>query len=148
LVTGVRVDVEIDAAAGMLDGIRQRLDDPRPLLDLMADEIREYEADVFATRGFGRWEALDPEYAKRKGAGRMLVDDGGLLRSLTRHPAPDAVERISGDSVTVASTDVAAIMHKHGRHVPRRDPAPAPPRRYVDKWAQTLLRALVDGERG
>lgn len=144
--TRLVVDVDVDPAAGLLDGVRERLDNPRPLLELMADEIRDYEADVFRTRGFGRWPALDPETAKRKKGGRMLVDTGGLLRSLTRHPAPGAVERISGDSVTVASTDVAAIMHKHGRHVPKRDPAPTPPRRYVTDWAQTLLRAVVDGE--
>lgn len=145
--TRLVVDVDVDPAAGLLDGVRERLENPRPLLELMAEEIRDYERDVFATRGFGRWPALDPDYAKRKGGGRMLVDTGGLLDSLTRHPARGAVQRISGDSVTVASTDVAAIMHKHGRHVPRRDPAPAPPRRYVAKWAQTLLRAVVDGER-
>jgi phage gpG-like protein len=144
-VTGLNVDVDVSAAAGMLDALEEKLNNPRPLLAVLADEIRDYEGRVFATRGFGRWQRLDPETARRKRAGRVLVDTGDMLRSLTRYPAKDAVQDFGADSVTVATTDVAAIMHQHGRHVPKRDPAPAPSRGEVEKWADAMLSALFDG---
>lgn len=142
---GLALDIGVRADGGLLDGIVGRLKQPTPLLKLMADEIRDYEGKVFASRGFGAWPALDPVTSAEKHGGALLVDTGGLLRSLTRYPAPNAVERIAGDSVTVATDDVAAIMHQHGRHVPKRNPAPAPSRAVVAGWAQTLLDALLDG---
>lgn len=141
--TQLYVDVDVTAAAGMLDGIEQRLSNPRPLLQLLAEEIRDYEKDVFRTGGFGRWEALDPETAQRKGSSRILVDTGGLLESLTRYPARNAVQTITEDSVTVASTDVAGVMAQ--RRKPARNPAPAPSRAQVAGWAQRMLRTLLDG---
>jgi phage gpG-like protein len=139
------VDVDARVAAGMLDAIEKRLANPRPLLEALADEIRDYESRVFATGGFGAWPALDPETLATKHGRRMLVDTGNLLQSLTRYPAADAVQRITSDSVTVATTDVAAIMHQHGRHVPKRNPAPAPSRSQVADWAHVLLSDLLEG---
>jgi phage gpG-like protein len=143
--TRLSVDVDVDAAAGMLDELAAKLENPRPLLEVLADEIRDYERQVFATRGFGRWPALDLETARRKRGGRVLVDTGDMLASLTRYPARDAVQDFGADSVTVATTDVAAIMHQHGRHSPKRNPAPAPSSTQVRQWADTALRALLEG---
>lgn len=142
--TRLDVDVDVTAAAGMLDGIEQKLANPRPLLEHLADEVRGYESDVFTTRGFGRWPALDPETARRKRGGRLLVDTGDMLRSLTRYPAKDAVQDITGDTLTVASKDVAALMHQRGAHgMPKRNPAPAPSRTQVRGWAESMLSALL-----
>lgn len=143
--TRLSVDVDVDVAAGMLDELAGKIENPRPLLTVLADEIRDYERQVFATRGFGRWPAVDAETARRKRGGRVLVDTGDMLAALTRYPARDAVQDFTTDSVTVATTDVAAIMHQHGRHVPKRNPAPAPTRTHVRQWADAALRALLEG---
>lgn len=143
--TRLLVDVDVDPAVGMLEVLERKLANPRPLLEVLAEQIRDYEGQVFATRGFGRWPALDAETARRKRGGRVLVDTGDMLASLTRYPAANAVQDLGTDTVTVASTDVAAIMHQHGRHVPKRNPAPAPSRNQVRKWADQMLSVLLDG---
>lgn len=141
-----RLVVEFEASESVLDRLARQLDNPRPLLAVLAEEIRDYEAKVFASRGFGRWPSLDPETARRKRGGRVLVDSGDMLRSLTHYPAKDAVQDFASDSVTVGTRHVAAIMHKRGaRGMPKRNPAPAPSSAQVRGWADAMLAALLDG---
>lgn len=138
------VDVDVSLADDLIDRLIVAAEDPRPALHAAADAIRDYEADVFRTGGFGAWPDVTAEWARRKKGRRTLVNTGGLLRSFTRYPAPHAVETIGSDSVFVGSTHVAGIMHQAGRGGPRRNPAPAPSRRYVEQWARAVLDALID----
>lgn len=123
------------------------MDNPKSLLLLMADEIRDYEKTVFASAGLGTWGALDPSTVAEKHGGRILVDTGGLLKSLTSRGG-GGVQRIAGDSVTVATTEISAVMAQRGaRGMPKRNPAPKPSSGIVQGWARTLLGALIDGTR-
>ncbi len=138
--------VHVDSAAAelMLTDLIDRVDAPDVLLRFLGEEIADYEAEVFATQGHGSWAALDPDTVKSKGSGRVLVDTGDLLDSLTRPGASGT--RIAGDSVTISTSEVSGLFAQRGaRGMPQRNPAPAPPPRVVQQWGEHLLQALVDG---
>lgn len=138
----VYVDFDVTAAEEMLDDLTDRLDRPEGALRFLGDELLDYGSEVFATRGFGTWAADDPYTVKSKGSGRVLVDNGDLLDSLTGRSAVE----ISGDTVSVVSDDVAGIMAKRGaRGAPKRDPFPVPSPTKVAGWAEDLLGFLVEG---
>jgi phage gpG-like protein len=135
------LDAELDAGVDMLDAVRERFEDARPGLERVADDMRKYEKSVFSTRGGSRTRWKPTEEDKR----RILVDTGGLLKSLTVEGAPNAVEKITADSVFIGTTHPAAIHHQRGRKgMPRRNPVPKPSPRRVKNWAQTFLSALID----
>lgn len=137
-------EVDVAGAEQMLDEIQQRLDDPTSLLRFLAEEISDYESEVFATQGFGTWGALDPDTVRAKGSGRVLVDTGDLLASLTNANAGSV--KIVGDTVTVSSGEVSGIMAQRGaRGMPKRNPAPEPSPAKVQQWGEHLLQALVEG---
>lgn len=137
--------VDATAADLMLEGILERIDNPDPLLRYLAGEILDYEAEVFATAGFGTWSPLDPDTILAKGSSRILVDDGDLLADLT---SARADVEISGDTVTIATDHPAAEYLKRGaRGMPKRDPAPEPPPARVEKMAEGLLGFIVAGRR-
>jgi hypothetical protein len=127
-------------ASSLLEGIADRLGSPHAMLDLLVDDVHEYERDVFATNGHGQWPALSPN---TDGSGRMLVDQGDLLAALTTNAD------LMGDSASVNADDVAhARFHGTGTsRMPRRDPAPPPPGSTVTEWAADLLGYVVDGQR-
>jgi hypothetical protein len=142
--TGLTVDVTTELAVDLFDRVSTALENPRQALEAVADDIRDYEAEVFRTGGLGDWPSVEADWAQRKRGNRTLVDTGELLKSLTRYPATGAVQKITDDSVTVATTLVAGIMAQRGDGGPERNPAPAPSRRHVERWAQTLLQGLID----
>lgn len=138
--------VDATAADTMLEGLLDRIEDPDPLLRFLGEEILDYEAEVFATGGFGVWAPLDPYTVKAKGSSRILVDTGGLLDELTR-PGGRSV-RVVGDAVEVVSDDpVAGYLARGARGMPKRDPAPSPPASRVELWAEDLLGFIVGGGR-
>jgi hypothetical protein len=124
----LEIDVEASAAERMVDGIHQRTDNARPLLDLLVDEVHDYESELFATGGHGQW------------AGADLIDTGTLMRELTSN------ETLAGEDAHV-DADVAYAKYLKGgaRGAPPRDPAPEPPAGLVASWAHLLLGAIVDG---
>jgi len=134
----ISVLVDDSRAQGMLGTLHGRV--VSDLLDEAADDLVEYQEEVFATGGFGAWAPLDPKTVALKGSSRILVDTGGLLRDLTARP------KVRGDSAEV-STDHAGAPHlKAGaRGMPKRDPSPAPHPRVLHEWSQGLLDTLVQG---
>lgn len=134
------VDVDVSAPAALLDGMIGRLENQRTLMGVLAHGLEEYEEDVFASRGRGQWAPDDPDTIEAKGSGRVLVDSGDLLRNLT-------TARIQGDTVSVVQGDAfyGSFLRDGDRGMPRRDPAPAPERRDVERWAEQLLGYIVDG---
>lgn len=77
--------IDVDARAGldMLRRLVDSVDNPRPLLDALAGDVRDYVGDMFATGGRGAWPKLNAATVRLKGHGRVLIDDGGLAASLT-----------------------------------------------------------------
>jgi hypothetical protein len=138
----VRLIVEVDASVPRdhLRQMSQRAGDARPLMTLLARDLEDYERDVFTTRGFGAWPADDSDTVEQKGSTRVLVDTGGLLRQLTS-------ARIMGETVIVdqGSHFYARFLRDGDRGMPRRNPAPRPERRHVQKWADNLVHFIITG---
>jgi hypothetical protein len=136
------VEADVRGPSDLLQGIADRFDNPRGALTLLGGLLADYEREVFATRGLGRWPADDPATVRLKNSGRVLVQTGGLLENLT-----DA--HIEGDSVVVNSGDSkqAAYLKRGARGMPPRDPAPMPDHGRVQDWAEQVLGYLIDGRR-
>lgn len=134
------VDVVLEGPTSRLQGMADRLTHTGPLMKMLAHGLEEYEREVFATSGRGTWAPDDPDTVELKGTGRTLVDSGNLLRELTS-------AKISGDTVRVVNGDAfyARFLRDGDRGMPRRNPAPAPPRSTVSKWADQVLGYVIDG---
>lgn len=136
--------VDATAADRMVVGILERIEDPDPLLRFLGEQVADFEAEVFATRGFGTWAPLDPATVQIKGSTRVLVDNGDLLDDLTR-PSGGSI-RHEEDSVAVITDEQAAAYLKRGaRGMSVRDPAPEPPASRVERWAEDALGFIIDG---
>ncbi len=134
--------LEDHAARRLLDNIGDRLEHPGGLLDVLVDEIHDYERDVFATGGHGTWPALAEGTLRQKSGGQVLVDSGDLLAALTTS------KDLLGDEAVVAADVEHAAYHRYGTsRMPRRDPTPEPGQQVVEGWARTALDYIVDGRR-
>lgn len=140
--TVVSVDVDVAPAHGLLDTIVGRLEDDRGIFDLLGGLLEDYEKDVFASRGSGAWAPDSSDTIELKGGSRVLVDTGNLLNELTH------AKRV-GEAVQVDAGDAyyARFLRDGDRGMPKRNPAPAPDRAQVSRWADQLVRFLVDGTR-
>jgi phage gpG-like protein len=78
--------------------LQTQLSDLSPSMGLIAEDVREMEAEQFSSAGAAGgtpWAALAPSTVKRKhGAGGILIKSGALLDSLTNPASPDHVEAI------------------------------------------------------
>lgn len=136
------IESDIADAHRLLEGIGDRLQQSRPLLAELGDELREHAEAAFATGGFGTWAPLSPQRVSEKGSSRILIDTGGLLDSLTGGGSVD----IDDESVTLSSDHPGGGFARAGaRGAPRRDPLPEPPGGVVDDWADLALGFFVDG---
>lgn len=135
------IDVDVTAPREALDQIRGRLDQPRTLLQRMGLLLEEYEREVFATRGHGQWQTLDPATVDLKSSGQVLVDAGDLLGFLTTATVEN------DDTVAVNQGDAfyGRFLRDGDRGMPRRDPAPEPPHDTQEQWADEVLAFLTDG---
>lgn len=140
----MRLLAEVDATGARteLAGMAERVQS-RSLMTVLARGLEDYQREVFATRGFGAWPRNDEDTLEQKSGSRVLVDTGGLLRQLTH-----ADVAFAGDSVQVdAGTLFHARFLKDGAGaMPRRDPAPRPTPRHVQRWADQLVGYIVTGK--
>lgn len=136
----IGVEVDTTQAKALLDAISGKVETAGPILDLLGDLLRVYEAELFASQGFGTWAPLAAITVAQKGHGRVLVDTGGLLRALT---SPNAV-RVVGEAVVISTIERSAgYLKKGARGMPKRDPAPEPPARVQRTWADKVTDYLL-----
>jgi phage gpG-like protein len=99
--------INSQAAENSLNVLQAHLSDLSPSMRLIAADIREMEAEQFASAGASGgtpWAALAPSTVKRKrGAGGILVESGALLNSLTDPESPDHVEAIDNLSLDIGT---------------------------------------------
>jgi phage gpG-like protein len=134
------VDVDVSGPLAQLGGMRQRAENTRALMGILATGLEDYERTMFATSGEGTWAPDDVDTLEQKGGGRTLVDEGRLMRQLT-------TARIVGESAIVdqGTAFYGSFLRDGDRGMPRRNPAPAPQRRHVDRWADQVLGYITTG---
>lgn len=139
----MRFDITVSSDQA-LELIEAHLQDPRPGLRQVAEDIQHREAHVFATANGGAWDPLNPATVKRKGSSRILVDTGRLERSLSGRGG-GAVVRVNRDDLFVGTSDPSAILARTGtKRRPKRDPVPQPTQVEADRWADVLAQYIVD----
>lgn len=116
----VRGDVQ---AAALLDRLTRRLDDGRPQLLGVVDQLLEAERERFAGRG-ARWRRqAKSTVAKDQQEGRdprPMILTGDLMRSLTERGNPDQRIVVRRDSLTFGTRIYYARFHQKAHGVPRR----------------------------
>jgi phage gpG-like protein len=99
--------INSQAAEDSLNVLQAQMSDLSPAMELIAADIREMEAEQFASAGAAGgtpWAALAPSTLKRKrGGGGILVDSGALLGSLTDPASRDHVEAIDSLSLEIGT---------------------------------------------
>lgn len=127
-----------DELASMAERVQSR-----SIMSVLGRGLEEYEAEVFASRGFGAWPRNDEDTLDQKSGSRVLVDTGGLLRQLTR-----AKVAFAGDSVQVDAGDAfyARFLRDGDGAMPKRNPAPRPTSRHVRRWADQVIDYIVTGK--
>lgn len=119
--------------------------DARPAWRQIIRDLEGIEARQFASEGrygSGGWEPLAESTLARKHGGRILVDTGALLRSLTERAAPGAIREIHPDWMQFGTGVPYAGFHQHGtKRMPARKPVELPEsdRRRVVKSLQRFL---------
>ena len=100
--------INSEPAESGLDLLQAQLSDLSPAMELIAEDMREMEAEQFASAGASGgapWAALAPSTVKRKrGRGGILVSSGALLDSLTDPGSPEHVEGIDQLSLEFGSS--------------------------------------------
>lgn len=135
------VDVDVSGPTHQLRQMTERVRSST-MMRILADDLEDYEVRMFRTAGEGSWPRDDADTLEQKGGGRTLVDEGKLMRELTR-------ARIAGDTVVVdqGSAFYARFLRDGDRGMPRRNPAPKPDRSDVEEWGSHLLRFITTGQR-
>lgn len=140
----VGIDIARGRDGGLLAAMGARGLAVIPALRRIATLMRQRERRVFASGGFGAWAALDPDTLASKRGGRILVDTGGLLDSLTQRGARYAVTRASSDLLVFGTSHpVAHLLRDGARGTPKRDPVPTVRAGEVEEWADELLTHIT-----
>ena len=111
-------DLNAAAVEKALQAFPAALADATPALRRIADDFREMLTQQFASQGRAEgtpWAALAPSTARRRGPGAtILYSTGALLRSLRDPGAPDHVEELAYQSLTLGSRLGYALYHQTG----------------------------------
>lgn len=144
----MRLNVEVtNLSGGLLDQMANRVENPKPALRSIGEKFRSRQVDVFRTGGGGSWAPNDPRTARRKQDGRVLVDTGGLLRSLTQKGARYSVAQVTArDALFGTRNPVAHLQRDGARGLPKRNPVPPLTATEREQYAAGLLAFLLDGD--
>lgn len=99
---GVSVHYEVDGLADVehqLLGMGARAVEPRPLLEMFADQLEQMMADRFASQGGGEWDPLAESTVARKGSDVIGRETDAMMDSLTDSGAEGALREIFGDEL-------------------------------------------------
>lgn len=139
-----------DAFGLVLDRFRQRVEDPTPVWEGIADRFVELQQKNFDSQGAtmsGGWSALSPKYgawkAKHYPGRGILVRSGDLRESLASNLG---VREFTRKSMTVGTQIPYASYHQNGtRTMPARKLIGDIPVNEQREWAKILQRHIVEG---
>jgi phage gpG-like protein len=143
--------INSESVEGSLNMLQAQLSDLSPAMELIAEDVREMEAEQFASAGASGgtpWAALAPSTVRRKrGAGGILVASGALLDSLTDAESPEHVETIEKLSLEIGTDLPYARFQQTGAGWGFGEALPPPaPRRGHGVPTRPLLVLTADHE--
>jgi hypothetical protein len=120
----MQVEVRVkraEEAADLVNRLSRRLEDQRPALLGLVDELLKIHRARFAGQGV-RWRKLSPETLRidrQQGRDpRININKGDLQRSLTVRGAPGQVVRVTPTSLRFGTTIFTARLAKRNRRNP------------------------------
>lgn len=123
----MQVDVVVRGdreAARLLDRLARRLDDDRPQLRGLLDQILWAERARFVAGTGRRWRRLAPSTLRKDAAEgrdpRPMIESGALMRSLTVERAPGQRVQLRPNELRFGTTIYYARFHQRGKGVPKR----------------------------
>ena len=120
---GLQID-GVEPVERELDGVAYRALHKRPAFQVVGEQFREHERELFATEGAsgrsGRWKSRKKRRGGRGGGrggagGKLLDDQGRLKRSLTT-PSGEHVFNFNDERINAIGTSVTyAEAHHEGK---------------------------------
>ena len=144
----ISIDLDDKVFSAVLDKIRAKTDDMRPVLELCAIQAMRMMASKFRNEGPG-WAPLKPATLKRRArlnkSGPILVVNATLRNSIVSPSSSrGGIYKLDAGSVEIGSNLVYAATHQFGR-------GPIPARPYlptaeetVEPFTAKMLRYLED----
>lgn len=122
----VRVDVDVRGdreASQLLDRLARRLDDGRPQLLGLLDQLIAAERERFEGRG-ARWRKIAPSTLRKDAQQgrdpRPMIATGDLRDSLTHRGDPRMIVRVRPGTLTFGTRVWYARFHQRGEGQPKR----------------------------
>lgn len=138
----VAVEVDLEDALAAQQQIIDRLEQPTEMLHILGGFLEQYEHEMFRSGGAGQWAQDDLVTAELKGSNMVLVDSGFLADQLT-HAKLDGTDAVH---VTQGEAFYGRFLRDGDRGMPKRDPAPAPGRGDIERWADSLALYIATGQ--
>lgn len=121
---------DLGVAVRQLDALAAGIRDLSPVYRDLGAWFADRQSQAFATGGFGKWPALDPETIRRRGGGSAPLIDTGALRAAATSPVPSKQTQ-SYVVFGLSSGDAQAYkarfqVSRRKAAANRRDPVPNP----------------------
>lgn len=142
----VVVHVDVEDATDLLEDVRERAADLRPVFRKAQKELQDIYVNHFTSRGSGRWAPLSAEYGSWKSRnfpGRpILVRSGRLFRSIERF----TISEINKQSAVFGTDVPEAKFHQYGTwSMPKREIIFEPPL-FAKKLASDMSKYITEGD--
>ena len=141
----VRVEVNTNDAQELLQDVRDRIEDLRPVFRRAKEDLSDIYTKHFLSNGNGRWAPLDAEYGAWKSVrfpgAPTLVRSGELFKSIETF----SVSEINHQSARFGTDAPVAKFHQYGTwSMPKREIIFEPPM-FAKKLAKDAEHYIAEG---
>lgn len=141
------VDTEFWKLARQFKPLVERLQDPRPALEILADQVRKAYSRQYRS-GTG-WAPLKASTVRAKGSNKKLVDSGRMRNALTRKNGGGSTLDFSRYGLELRLVDrqlpQAKYLKSGARGMPPRDPGQLDRERLLRDSREVLLAHILQG---
>lgn len=141
----VRVEVNTNDAQELLQDVRDRIEDLRPVFRRAKEDLSDIYTKHFLSNGNGKWAPLDAEYGAWKSVhfpgATTLIRSGGLFKSIETF----SVSEINRQSARFGTDAPVAKFHQYGTwSMPKREIIFEPPM-FAKKLAKDAEHYIAEG---
>ena len=141
----VRVEVNTNDAQELLQDVRDRIEDLRPVFRRAKEDLSDIYTKHFLSNGNGKWAPLDAEYGAWKSVhfpgAPTLVRSGGLFKSIETF----SISEINRQSARFGTDAPVAKFQQYGTwSMPKREIIFEPPM-FAKKLAKDAEHYIAEG---